>query len=161
MNCETEAGCNSVHNQRCGITSFELLVALSLFMTALLVTTPLMVRHGRLLVDQRRYRIALDEVSNHLDRLGALPTEELAAAVAQLKVDDWTLARLPGAALQGHLEPADIGSRITLELSYGAEARQSSGHTSDAGPKRKSVTLESWVAPRLEKSEAVSAEDPS
>ena len=91
----------------------------------MLVAAPLMVRHSRLLIDQRRYRIALDEVSNQLDRLSALPADELAAALEQIKVNDWTLARLPGCRARSAIwSQSDLGNRLTLELSYGAEANR-------------------------------------
>ena len=136
-------------------------MALTLFMTALMVTTPLIARHGRLLIDQRRYRIALDAVSNQLDRLSALPAEELARAVEQLKVDEWTSARLPCAELHGHVAPADIGQRVTLELSYGAAPNQSVGKNGEAVAKRKTVTLEIWITPRVQPPAAASEEDRS
>lgn len=159
--CEPQSGpANQASSgtKRSGLTSFEMIVALMLFMSALLVATPLMVRHGRLLVDQRRYRIALDEVSNQLDRLSSLPADQVAAALEQVKVDDWTLARLPGAVLVGQLEPVDLGNRLTLELTYGAEAKQPWGQPGD-GPKRKKVALESWIAPAVKKASTTPAED--
>ena len=63
-----------------------MIVAFVLLSTVMSVATPLLVRHGRLLIDQRRYRLALDEVSNQLDRLTALSEEEARAALGQLEL---------------------------------------------------------------------------
>ena len=93
--------------------------------------------------------------------LSALPPDDVAAALQEVKIHDWTLARLPGAALEGHLEQADFGNRLTLELSYGAPVSAPPGDRSPAGLKRKSVTLESWIAPAAQKSDSPSAEDAS
>jgi hypothetical protein len=103
----------------------------------------------------------LDEVSNQLDRLSALPSDQLADALEQVQVSDWTLTRLPGAVLTSRLEAVDMGSRLTLELSYGAEFQRPAGQTHDRGFKRKTVTLESWIPPALQKSAAAPAEEES
>ena len=122
--------------RRSGIGSVEVIVAFTLLTTVLSVTLPLVVRHGRILKDQRNYRLALDELSNHLDRLTLMPVDEVPDALEQLKPSSLTADKLPGATLVGQLESADVGSRLTLSLSWG-------------GPQRKAnpITLVGWVLP--------------
>ena len=57
---------------RLGTTMVEVIVALTLLTTTLSVAAPLVVRHGWLLASQRHYRMALDEVSNQMERLSTM-----------------------------------------------------------------------------------------
>ncbi len=117
-----------------GTSAIEVIVALSLLTTTLTLSLPLVVRHGRLLTAQRHYRLALDELSNQLERLTALPEDKLAEALQRLAASPFTASRLPGVELSGQLEPADIGARLTLELTWD-EPRQR------AAP----VALAAWI----------------
>jgi hypothetical protein len=119
-----------------GMSALEVIVAFTLLSSVLAFATPLVVRHGRLLTAQRDYRLALDELSNQLERLSALPAAELPAAVAQLAPSEFAAARLHGAELKGELSPADVGQRLTLRLSWDEPQRR-------AAP----VTLAAWIIP--------------
>jgi hypothetical protein len=104
----------------------ELLVAFTLLTTVLSVSAQMMVRHNRLLTAQRNYRIALDELSNQIDRLSALPADELPQAMSQLAPSAFANARLPGAELTGQIEPAEIGEHMILKLSWNESQRRHS-----------------------------------
>jgi len=123
---------------RSATTSLEVIVALTLLCGLLSFSTPLVVKHGRLLQAQRNYRLALDELSNQLERLSALPETELEDAVKQLAPSPFATAHLPGAELRGQLDSIDIGRRLTLRLSW------------DESERRKApVALAAWLpAPR-------------
>lgn len=103
------------HNPR-GITSLEVIVSLTLLASVLTLSTPLIVAHGRLLKAQRNYRLALDELSNQIDRLSTLPAEDLPAALEKIAPSPLAAERLPGATLRGQLADADSGQRLTLEI---------------------------------------------
>jgi hypothetical protein len=126
-----------------------LLVALTLLVAAIGVASPLVVRHGRLLKSHRHYRLALDELTNQLDRLTALPTDELPRAVEQLSESEFIVERLPGAKLGGELQPVESGTRVTLKLSW-----------NEMAGRRAPATLTAWVFPlaRESGSEATEAE---
>jgi hypothetical protein len=121
---------------RRGIGSLDLFVAFTLLVAAMSVATPLVVRHGRVLKSQRNYRLALDELSNQLDRLSALPIEELPGAIERLAPSRFLAERLPGAKLGGELQPADTATRVTLRLSWNEGQRHSAP-----------VALTAWVFP--------------
>jgi hypothetical protein len=128
------------HSRRPGrraTTSLELLVAFALISGALACATPLVVAHGKLLKAQRDYRLALDELSNQLERLTALPAAEAPQALAALQPSDFTAARLHDVKLRGQLEAADLGQRMTLELSWDEPNRH-------AAP----VRLSAWLTPQ-------------
>src|SRR5687768_13350247 len=90
-----------------GASSIELVVSCTLLSVVLTGATGLVVRHGRLLAAHRDYQLALDEVSNQLERLTALPADDLPQALQQLKPSDFAAERLPGAELRGQLDAAD------------------------------------------------------
>jgi hypothetical protein len=121
--------------RRCGISSLEVLVSLTLLTSVLALATPLIVAHGRLLKQQRYYRLALDELSNQHERLSTLPAEELSAAIEALTPSPLATERLPGAALRGELADARFGRRLTLEIWWDEPNR-------DAAP----VRLTAWFA---------------
>ncbi|MFV2067972.1 MAG: hypothetical protein ACC645_13445 [Pirellulales bacterium] len=129
---------NGAASRRLGTMAIEAIVALTLLTTVLSVATPLVVRHGRLLADQRGYRLGLDELSNQLDRLSALPREKLAASLQQLQPSELTARSLPNATLSGQLDAAEIGVRLTLRLSWGDPQRRTPP-----------LTLVTWVLPTL------------
>src|SRR5882672_4071612 len=95
----------NIRLRRCGSTSYEVLVAFTLLTTLLSLSLSSMVRHGRLLTSEQNYRLALDELSNQLDRLTALPGNELPLAVKELKLTPFTAERLSDAKLVGEIAP--------------------------------------------------------
>jgi hypothetical protein len=98
--------------------------------------TPLVVRHTRLLASQRHYRLALDELSNQLERLSAMPAAELPAAIEQLAPSEFAAEHLPGAELQGQLAAADVGQRLTLKLTWDEPQRREAP-----------LSLSTWIMP--------------
>jgi len=114
----------------------EILVALTLLGGVLTAATPLVVRHGRLLASYREYQLALEELSNQLDRLTALPAAELPQAVEHLTPSTFAAERLPGVELKAELEPAEFGQRLTLRLTWDEPQRR-------AAP----VCLTTWIVP--------------
>src|SRR4051812_29884285 len=80
-------------------TMLEVIVSLSLLMSALSLSLPLVLKHGHLLIEQRNYRLALEELSNHLDRLAATSQTDLPRSLQQLAVSPFTSVRLHDAKL--------------------------------------------------------------
>jgi hypothetical protein len=114
----------------------DVLAAFTLLIAVMSVATPLAVRQARLIKANRDYRLALDELSNQMDRLTALSPAQLPQAVEQLAPSDFVAARLPDSKLTGELAPAEIGTRITLQLAW----KDSPAHTAPA-------SLAAWVFP--------------
>jgi hypothetical protein len=103
---------------RPGLSAVEVFVALTLLAAGLSLSAQLVVRHQRLLVQERHYRLALDELSNQLERLSALPPNELPSAIADLRPSEVVTQHLLGAALEGDLRSADMGQRLTLSITW-------------------------------------------
>jgi hypothetical protein len=129
--------------RRYGTSTLDALTAFTLIVTAISVVTPLVVRHGRLLKSQHQYRLALDELSNQLERLTTLSEEALSQAVEQIKPSEFIATRLPGAQIKAELRPAESSTRILLSLTWRDVER-------DKAP----LTLVGWVFPKTEPNEA-------
>jgi hypothetical protein len=125
---------NCSSRRRLAVSALEVLVSLTLLTTVLSVSLPLIVRHGHLLKAQQHYRLALDELSNQLDRLTGIPAEDVPQALKQLTLSSFTAARLVGAKLTTELKPADIGQSVTVRLTWHDSQEQS-------------ATMTGWVLP--------------
>jgi hypothetical protein len=109
--------------QRRGVTLIETTVALGLLLTVMSVTASLAVRNQRLLADNRAYRLAVDELSNRLDLLVALPAEEATTAIEALS-DEKLPGPLAGATIEGAIESEDFGRRVSLKLTWPATVKR-------------------------------------
>lgn len=127
---------NRVRTSRRGTTMLEVLVSFTLLTTVLTVSTPLLVRHTRLLAGQRQYRLGLDEACNQIERLSALPEPALRKELEKLAISEIAVESLPGATLRGQLDAVDLGHRLTLSLAWGDAQRR-------AAP----IVMCAWIAP--------------
>ena len=132
---------------RRGTTTIELLVSFTLLSTVLGAALPLVVRHGRILHSARQYRVALDELSNQAERIGALSHEEAIKTIDKLKPSPFAAERLPDAKLTADVASSDGAERVTLSLSWNEPGRQ-------AAP----VSLVAWL-PREVDSSVETAEE--
>jgi hypothetical protein len=121
---------------RAGTSTLDALVAFTLLVTTLSVATPLVVRHGRLLKSQRDYRLALDELSNQMDRLVATSASDLPEAIQQLAPSEFLIKRIPSAQISGELQTVDGGMRVVLQLTW-----------IELAGRRTPVSLAGWVFP--------------
>src|SRR4051794_871605 len=120
--------------KRIATTILEVIVSLSLLMSALSLSLPLVLKHGHLLIEQRNYRLALEELTNALDRLAATSPSDLPRSLQQLAVSAFTSERLRDAKLTADLKAADIGQRLTLTLTWKDSSEQK-------------VVLAGWILP--------------
>ena len=126
---------------RSGISSIEAIVAFTILTTALTLSLPLVVHHQRLLESTRHYRLALDELSNQLDRLTSLPAADVRSELARLSPSLFLAKNVPGATLTGELQSADLGQRLTLRLTWNDLPRIPT-----------TVALAAWMLPSAEMS---------
>jgi hypothetical protein len=117
------------------MSSIEVVVALTLLAAVISLGTPLVVRHGRLLAQHRDYQRALEEISNQMERLAALPADELETAVEDLQPSAFAAETLPGAKIEAELIQADMGRRLVLSLTW-------------EGRPTNPVSLVAWVYPQ-------------
>jgi hypothetical protein len=133
---------HSIRGRRRATSALEIIVALTLLVTVMSLSVSLIIRHGHLLVAQRHYRQALDELSNQMDRVVVLPASDVPQALQQLSLSEFTSSRLAGAKLTSELKPAQIGQRVTLNLTWNESHGQS-------------VSMTGWVFPRAGTAEPI------
>jgi hypothetical protein len=122
--------------RRCGSLLVELLASFGVLTTVIVVATPLAVRQVRILTGSRDYRIAVEELSNQLEQLTALPGDELRSRLDDIEPSEFAATRLPGAEISAALAPADVGERLTLAIVWNEPQRR-------AAP----VRLVAWLPP--------------
>lgn len=114
--------CLSSHPRR-GTTITEFVVACTLLGSLMLFVGPSVVRIGRLQQAIRQDRIAMDELTNHLDRLTQLPLNELKQEVDTISPSEFAMSRLPDPKLSGTLQVSEEGYRLALEISWDRPGR--------------------------------------
>ncbi|MGI9427903.1 MAG: hypothetical protein ACR2NM_04555 [Bythopirellula sp.] len=130
-----------------GITVTELVVAAGLLVVVMSVVTSLAVRNGRLQHDSRHYRLAVDELTNQLERLTALDADRLADAIAELAPSAQIQGTLPNPELTSERISDEFGDRLVLHLVW------------DRLGKRRPVTLVGWIDAQPTASIAAGAEE--
>lgn len=133
---------------RRGSLLIELLASFGVLTTVVAVATPLAVRHGRILTSAREYRIAVEELSNQMERLTALPGDQRRAQISALEASDFGAEHLRGAKLTAALVPADVGEQLTLEIVWDEPQRREAP-----------VRLVAWIAPDVAAAEPADVEE--
>lgn len=121
---------------RRGATITEFIVACSLLGSLMLLVVPSAVRLGRLQHTIRHDRIAMDEITNQLDRLTQLPLNELKQELDSLTPSEFATSGLPDPNLSGTLQSLGDGYRLALEISWNRPGRQA-----------KPLTMATWIYP--------------
>jgi len=120
---------------RRGLFLTELIVAAGILVVVMSVVTTLTVKNARLRQDARHYRLAVDELSNQLDRLTSLDEASRQRALENLSPSPQIEDALPNPALKAETITDADGKRLVLRLSW------------DRPGKRMQVTLVGWINP--------------
>ena len=110
--------CIHPHRYRRGTTVADLLVAATLLGAMVTTMMTLTIRSGRLRQETRHQQLALDELSNQLERLLSLDAKDRESEMASLFLPEHIIATLPGAKLDGKSIGDENGTRIELNLSW-------------------------------------------
>lgn len=124
---------NSRRTPHVGFLLTEVLVAAIVLAAVISVVSGLAVRSGRLRLDTRHYQVALEELTNQLDRLQALEEADRAAALERLTPSEHAQAVLASPKLSAQILDDAHGRRLTLSLAW------------DRFGKREPVTLVGWL----------------
>jgi hypothetical protein len=112
----------SSHSRR-GTTIIEFVGACSLLGSFMLFVVPSAIRIGRVQQMIRHDRIAMDEVTNQLDRLAQLPLSQFKREIAELTPSEFAATGLPNPRLTGTLQESEEGYRLALEISWDSPGR--------------------------------------
>jgi hypothetical protein len=100
-----------------GALLLECVVALGLAAAGLGLVATMVVRERALLADERAYRVAVEELTNHLERMTGLPPAKVADELEKL-----ASAELPdslkGCSLRGETRATADSLRVTLTLEW-------------------------------------------
>ncbi len=109
---------NRLSFYRRGSMLTELMVAGGLLATAMGLVSTCVVAGQRLQRMQREHTLAVDELSNQLERLISLPTDEVDKSVQELGPSDWVAERLPESKLTARHLSDELGERVELHLQW-------------------------------------------
>jgi hypothetical protein len=104
--------------RRRGALAIEVLVACSLLIAMIGLMATLTSRIGAIVKETRHYRLAINELSNQMERLSAMEKGECEAALAQLTISSEIRESLDEAQFQGRLLDDSDGVRVVLELNW-------------------------------------------
>ena len=121
--------------KRNGLTLLECIVAAGLLVVAVAASGKLSMSAGRIWQQSRYHRLALEELSNQLEVLRAVPATERDEQLQTLRLSELTEQTLPNPSLQGKVIDDDLGQRIKLTLQW------------DRFQERASLDLVGWVMP--------------
>lgn len=96
----------------------ELIVAAGLVAATMGLVATCAVAGQRLQRMQREHTLAVDELSNQLERFIALPASELDSSLQQLEPSDWVAQRLPELKIDAQRHTDELGDRIELQLQW-------------------------------------------
>ena len=122
--------------RRTGFTLTEALVACTLVGSIGLLLLPIAGRTARVQQQLAHERLALDELSNQLERLSELSLAELQAEALELHVSEETAQSLPDAELKALLSNSQGGWRLSLQLRW-----------DEPGRRDNPLTITTWIFP--------------
>ena len=107
-------------NSRCrrGLSSMELIVSTSVMMAIIFVVAKMSFQIQGVWRDVDHHRVAICELSNHLDRLTRLTPDDAKIALQELTVSEPCARTLSNARLSGQLTKDELGFRVDLKLSW-------------------------------------------
>jgi type II secretory pathway pseudopilin PulG len=104
--------------RRRGFTIVELVVSASMLMVMMAFVTTLAFRIDQTWKDVAYQRIAINELSNHLDRLTQLPQDQLAAEIELIEVSAEVQRTLANPELSAQRIDDELGHRVVLKLDW-------------------------------------------
>lgn len=104
--------------RRAGASLAELVVAGSLLIAATGLVATSAVGDQRLARLERQNRMAVDELSNQIERLSILPAAQVASALGELSISSWAEPSLVEATMTGQLIDDEYGQRIELTIQW-------------------------------------------
>ncbi len=103
---------------RAGILKTEVMLSLFLLVVAMNIASPLIHRVNLLWMDTQKHQFAINELANQMDALSGTPLHELDEALASLDVSQACKETLSDAQVTGSSKSDQLGTRITLELTW-------------------------------------------
>ena len=138
-----QAGLRSgrVRIRRRGFTVTEILVAAVLLMTVMSLVGTVCHRVNRIWFDVDHHRVAVSELSNHLEELTAMTLDQATAAAKTIEPSSECQRSLMSPEITGEITKDQLGSRVVLQINWARPIA--------ANP----IEMSGWIIPRQEESE--------
>lgn len=104
--------------RRAGVLKTEAMLSLFILVIAMNIASPLIHRINLLWMDTQKHQFAINELSNQMDALSNLSAEEVGTAIDSLEVSEAGKKTLGDAKLTGNSTKDELGTRVTLKLSW-------------------------------------------
>jgi type II secretory pathway pseudopilin PulG len=129
---------------RDGFTMLELIVSSLLMIVIMSFVTTLCFRVNLVWKDIAHHRVAAGELSNQLETLTRLSTDEAQSALQSLEASEASQRTLENPTLTGVLSKDELGTRVTIEINW---KRRFPG---------KPIVLAGWLNPETDPSKEAS-----
>lgn len=103
---------------RRGFTTTEVVVAAGILVSAMAAAVPLTVESGQMMKQARDHDLALDELSNQLDRLLSLEPSELAKSIVDVEASPQLLRLMPSARVTAEKVDDSQGKRLIVSVDW-------------------------------------------
>jgi Tfp pilus assembly protein PilV len=104
--------------RRRGVSTIEVLVAASLLMSVIGVSSSLVSRITKVYQATRHYQIAVNELANQMEVLTILSESEQKNTLKNLSLSPPVAEVLPNAKIEGRIIEDDSGARIVLSIRW-------------------------------------------
>lgn len=119
MNQVSELSQIRQRSHRRGLAYAELLVSAAILSSVLGLMATSVFRIGQVWRDIGHQHIAMEELSNHLERITQMSAESAAQEIGSLEPSEFAKALLPQPEISGTISTdSDLGSRVTLEIDW-------------------------------------------
>ena len=103
---------------RQGVTLFEIIIAAIMLVTVMSFVASVCLRINFVWKDINHHRVAVNELTNQLESLTRLSTEEAKTAIDTIKASELCSRTLPNPMLSGEIIEDNIGNRVVLRLNW-------------------------------------------
>jgi hypothetical protein len=152
LTSNTSVPCVDFRWQKCckrrrGFALLEIMVAATLVMTGIAVIAKLSVASGRMWMQTRHERLAMEELSNQLEFLMSLAPSDRESAMTDLSPSDHVAESLSNATLIAKPIRDIDGSRIELTVQWGDKSEPSKDDEAVLQGRLRRMSLVAWIDP--------------
>ena len=106
---------------RCGYSVIELMVSMSVLLIGMAGVAKLYFRLDLIWTDVSHHRIAINELSNQLERITLLPMNDVQPALEHLELSPQCKRTLVDASISGNIRQDRIGTSVLLKIQWQRE----------------------------------------
>lgn len=136
-----------VFKGRAAFALLEIMVAATLVLTGMVIIAKLSVASGRMWVQTRHERLAMEELSNQLEYLVALDADDLDLATQKISPADHVAKSLANVTILAKPVRDGDGSRIEMTIQWGDKLESLSAEEAVLQGRLRRLSLVGWIDP--------------